>query len=325
MRSYLLILILFAAAGVKADTDVSIPDLLTQMQAALQNLNYHGTMVYLQEGKMQSMRIVHKVDAEGERERLINLNGPGREVLRHNDEVTCYIPDQKVVMVGQRQLAEHRLSKIADNDFQALQNVYDFRSHKAGRVAGLETRRIDIIPKDNFRYGYRLWLDSESMLLLRSDLLGEDGEILEQTMFADVSIVNFIPLAMLTPVTDGEGFNWYRENDDAKNPEPVESNWQLGSLPMGFTVTGRYRHPLPETPEPAEHWVLSDGLSSVSIYIEKSSNDKDIFKGPSRMGVMHVFGALIAGHQITVIGDVPGATVEMIAGTVSPVSPEAAQ
>ena len=318
MRRLLFPLLLFCALGVKADTGTSIPDMFLQMQAALQNLNYYGTLVYLHDGQVQSMRIVHQADEAGERERLLNLNGPGREVLRNNDVVTCYIPDQKVVVVGKRQLAKHMLSKIADNDFHALQGIYEFKLSAAGRVAGRNARRIDILPKDNFRYGYRLWLDNKTALLLGSDLMGESGEVLEQTMFADISIVDYIQPAMLSPVTDSKNFNWYRKNSIEGTPPSVDSDWHVGELPAGFSVNGRYRHPLPETTEPAEHWVITDGLASVSIYIEILPEDnKDVFEGASRMGVMSVFGVATSGHQITVIGDVPAATVEMIAAAVS--------
>jgi sigma-E factor negative regulatory protein RseB len=314
---------LFSATGVYAEA--AIPHLLGAMQQALSSLNYHGTLVYLHAGEMQSMHIVHKADASGERERLINLTGPGREVLRHNDEVTCFIPDQKVVMVGKRQLTNNMFSKIAANDFQALQEFYTFVPAASGRIAGRDAQRVDIIPKDKFRYGYRLWLDRETTLLLRSDLIDEQGEILEQTMFADIEIVDFIPDAMLMPNNTGEEFNWYREGAMSPLSEFSHSDWRVEALPSGFSVTGRYRHPLPETAMPAEHWVISDGLSSVSIYVEEIADEKNTFAGPSRMGVMNVFGATLAGHQITVIGDVPLATVEMIATGVSHVSPEAKQ
>ena len=326
MKRFLFPLLLFCALGVKADTGTSIPEMLLQMQAALQNLNYHGTLVYLHDGQVQSMRIVHQADETGEQERLLNLNGPGREVLRNNDVVTCYIPDQKIVMVGKRQLAGHMLSKIADNDFQALQGIYEFKLSEAGRVAGRNSQRIDIIPKDDFRYGYRLWLDSKTALLLGSDLVGKNGKVLERTMFADISVVDHIPPAMLSPVTDDKGFNWYRENGTPQAPNSIDSDWQVGELPVGFSVSGHYRHPLPETTEPAEHWVITDGLASVSIYIEVIPDaDKDAFEGASRMGVMSVFGVVASGHQITVIGDVPAATVEMIAAAVSLTTAKAGQ
>jgi sigma-E factor negative regulatory protein RseB len=317
VRRIVFSLLLLSALATRADAASSVSDLLLQMQAALQNLNYHGTLVYLHGGQVQSMRIVHQADETGERERLINLNGPGREVVRNNDIVTCYIPEQKVVMVGRRQLAENMLSRLAGNDFQALRGIYDFRLNEAGRVAGRSTRRVDIVPKDSFRYGYRLWLDRKTALLLGSDLVGEGGELLEQAMFAEISIVDQIPPAMLSPVTDSSGFNWYRENTVQKSPAVTDSPWRVGELPAGFAVDGRYRHPLPDSAQPAEHWVITDGLATVSIYIEALPQDKDVFTGASRMGVMNVFGRVIAGHQITVIGDVPRATVERIAAVVS--------
>jgi len=231
--------------------------------------------------------------------------------------VTCVIPDRKVVLVGKRQDSGNVLSKVAHNDFLSLRDNYDFKFIPEGRIAGLNTERIDIIPRDKYRYGYRLWLHDDSKLLLRSDLVGGDGELLEQAMFVEVHIVDSIPDSMLQPVTNNENFDWYREQNQLSMPPMIESHWNLGPLPPGFEVTGRYHHPLSEASEPAEHLVVSDGMASVSVYIERLLDDGDRFEGASSMGVMNVFGALISGHQITVIGDVPRITVEQIAHSVT--------
>lgn len=305
-----------APGAMATDDDRAIAEMLKHMQDALQDLNYYGTLVYQHDGEIQSMRIIHKVDDSGEVEHIINLDGAGGEIFRKDDVVTCVIPERKMVMVGKRQDSANMLSKIAQNDFLALTDSYDFKLTRTGRVAGLETQRVDIIPRDRFRYGYRLWMDQVSKLLVRTDLLDEQGKLLEQAMFIEVFIVNRIPDGMLQPVTRNEGFTWYQEQGTAAMPPVINSQWQIGPLPAGFVVTGRFRHPMPETNQPAEHLVISDGMASVSIYIEKLAGPQQVFEGRSRLGVMNVFGALIEGHQITVIGDVPGQTVEQIAQAV---------
>lgn len=305
------------AGTAQASSIPAIPEILGRMQSALQNLNYYGTLVYLHDGQVQSMRIVHKYDDAGEQERLINLTGAGREVVRNNDVVTCFIPDRKVVTVGKRKPQKDLISRIMENDYSLMQEHYDFTVEVNGRVAGLDTYKVSILPKDAYRYGYILWLAEDNFLLLRSDLVSEDGTVLEQSMFADVQIVNHIPSDMLQPVTDGSNFKWFKERTDSMQPQSIDSQWELTDVPYGFNVTGIYHHPLPETTTPAEHWVLSDGLASVSIYIEQTSEDKDAFSGASSMGVMNVYGALASGHQITVIGDVPATTVKSIAESVS--------
>jgi len=287
-----------------------------RMQTAAQNINYHGTLVFLQEGQVQSMRVVHKADENGQFERLINLNGVAREVVRKDDLVVCYMPESKEVMVSRQEFKGNILSQLADNNFAQLQMNYQFTVESMERIAGRETQRILIQPKDNLRYGYRLWVGNKNAILLKSDLLNEKGESLEQAMFADISVVDKIPENLLTPTSTGEGFTWYEREPDDSEPMILGSDWKIESLPKGFLVSSRFVHKMPGSNVPSEHWVLTDGLASISIYFEKLTGDQDLFEGISPMGVVNAFGALVAEHQITVIGEVPAGTVEQLAHSV---------
>jgi len=288
--------------------------MLMRMQTAAQNINYQGTLVYLQDGQVQSMRVVHKADQHGEVERLINLSGVAREIVRKNDVVTCYMPDRKAVTVGRQQRFKgNLLSQLAENDFDQLQDYYLFEFEAVDRVAGQAAQRILIKPKDSSRYGYRLWVDEINTLLLKSDLLSEQGRVLEQTMFADIRIGDDIPDAMLAPESRSDNFTWFKH--DAVNSEKslVESRWAIADLPQGFFVTTRFNHQMPNSDRPTEHWVISDGLASVSIYIEQVPEGQSAFEGASAMGATNAFGVLNDAHQITVIGEVPASTVEKLA------------
>lgn len=296
--------------------DSAALSVLQRMQAATHNISYHGTLVFLQDGQVQSMRVVHKADEKGQFERLINLNGVAREVVRRDDVVVCYMPDNKEVMVSRQKFKGNVLSQLADSDFEQLQNNYRFFLEPTDRVAGRKAQRILIQPIDDLRYGYRLWVDVDKAILLKSDLLDEKGESLEQAMFATISVVDRIPEDLLKPTSTGDGFAWY-EHEPEKTTDKVEvSDWRLASLPKGFSVASRSRHHMPGVSGQSEHWVLTDGLASISIYFEKTEADHQSFEGASPMGVVNAFGAVNARHQITVIGEVPVRTVKQLAQSV---------
>lgn len=303
-------------------SEPSVLELLGRMQTAVRNLNYQGTLVYLQDGHVQSMRVVHKADKNGEFERLINLNGVAREIVRKNDVVTCYMPDSKAATVGRQQYNGNLLSQLAENDFSRLQDYYLFSFEAIERVAGQVAQRILIKPKDASRYGYRLWVDEANAILLRFDLLDEQGEGLEQTMFADISIGGDIPDAMLVPESHDDNFTWFKHEQAEQDQNVVESRWILANLPQGFTITTQFTHQMPGSDGPTEHWVISDGLASISIYIEQISDGQPAFEGASVMGATNAFGVFKKGvlngsYQITVIGEVPADTVEKLAHAVT--------
>lgn len=302
-----------SVSGVALATGQAALEMLMQMQIASQNTNYHGTLVFLQNGHVQSMRVVHKVDEDGHFERLINLNGVAREVVRRDDLVICYMPESKEVMVSRQKFKGNVLSHLARNDFAQLQKNYQFTLESLERVAGREAQRILIQPKDDLRYGYRLWIDTKDSILLKSDLLNEEGKPLEQAMFADISVVNHIPEQLLKPTSTGEGYTWYERAPENSEPVVLDSEWVIESLPKGFSVSSRSRHQMPGSDVLSEHWVLTDGLASISVYFEKLIDEQEAFEGISPMGVVNAFGQLNAEHQITVIGEVPAGTVEQLA------------
>jgi len=314
-RLVLPVLALAVGTGVQASDQVAL-ETLQRMQAAAQNINYHGTLIFLQDGQVQSMQVVHKADDKGRFERLINLNGVAREVVRRDDVVVCYMPDSKEVMVSRQKFSGNVLSKLANNDFSQLQENYEFTLEGLERVAGRPARRIHISPKDKLRYGYRLWVGKENAVLLKSDLLNEKGETLEQAMFADIAIVDRIPDPLLTPTSTGEGYTWYEREPEARKTI-TNSDWVIDPLPKGFAVVTRFWHQMPGASAPSEHWVLSDGLANVSVYFEKLSDKDEPFVGLSPMGAINAFGGVRDGHQITVIGEVPAQTVELLVHSVA--------
>ena len=198
-----------------------------------------------------------------------------------------------------------------------LQEHYEFKLEAEDRIAGLKTQRVLIQPRDQLRYGYRLWLGTKDALLLKSDLLNVSGKVMEQVMFTDINIVDQIPMDMLKPASSSKGFSWFRHTSEDNNQHKASENWKIKGLPKGFLISTHVRQVLPDSDQPTELWVATDGLASVSIYVDKITTGNDVFEGIMQKGAMNIFGLLLSGHQVTVVGEVPAKTVEMIAHSVA--------
>jgi sigma-E factor negative regulatory protein RseB len=295
---------------------------LNGMSRALQSLNYDGTFVYLHDGKLETMRIVHQASEHGEVERLVSLTGSPREVLRDDKAVTCIMGDSKSVTVGQSR--PRQPFPVVPDDLDSLSRHYRLQELGEDRMAGRMARVITITPKDRFRYGYRFWIDTGNYMLLKSDLTDADGEAIEQVMFTRMEVSDHLPVAALQPSLTGDGYKWSRQGADSRNPAatPGRSGWAVKGLPAGFELTDFQRKRMRKEGASAEHMVFSDGLATLSVYIEKLKPDAKVFQGLSSMGSMNAFGAVVDGYQVTVVGEVPPVTVQMVASSVKPDSPE---
>ncbi len=323
LRFASLLAVFVPITALAVDAQLSAIDYIGKMGLALQTLNYHGSLVYINDGRVESLQLIHKNDGQSESERLVHLSGEPREVIRKNDVVTCYLPDSKSVVVGQRRFNNHLFAKLTVNLNQFAPN-YSFVTGGSDRIAGKNARIIEINPKDPYRYGYRLWIDETSNLLLKSELVNSQGEVLEQMMFTQIEIVDDIPEAMLKPAVSGDSFTWHGDEDKSGKGLDVDRAWQVANLPSGFMISARFKQQMPNSSQPAEHVIISDGLASVSVYIEPFNAENKSFVGASRRGAVNIFGSVHENYQVTVVGDVPLPTVEMIAQSIrySPDVPE---
>jgi sigma-E factor negative regulatory protein RseB len=289
--------------------------LVSKMAEATRALSYHGTFVSIRGSRVAMMRIVHRGGEGGERERLISLMGPAREVIRHNDEVTCFFPRDRAVVVDRRP-PRLILGAMLSRPVEALTLHYDFSVLGGDRIAGRPASVLGIQPKTPDRYGYRLWVDSASDLLLKSEVIDDSGNVVEQLLFTDLKTRSEIPEAWLKPGISGQGYSWYT---GAKRAPPVtaKAQWQLRWLPPGFTVQDDQLYAGADNPEPIKHAVYSDGLASVSVFIEKPTEAAQRIEGHSSMGALNSYSAWADGYQITVLGEVPAATVRQIAAAVA--------
>ncbi len=287
---------------------------LKLMQEAAKSINYQGTFVYAHDGQLESMRILHKADQQGDYERIFHLNGSAREVVRENNVVTCILSDNKSVVINKRQ-SGNQLLTLFPKDFDKFTHYYDVQMGGHGRVANRDGVVVIVKPRDQFRYGYNLWLDRENSLLLKSELVNEGGHVIEQLMFTEINVVQDIPVSEIRSnlgaaqsVEHDELFEQEAGADDAGR-----LHWKIGNMPQGFALTDHQKQHATEGAASVQHMILSDGLASVSVYIEKLAPSDKKFLGSSYMGAVNVFGAVVNDFQITVLGEVPKDTVKMVA------------
>ncbi len=309
------LLSVLASTGVLAESNAR--EWLERMSMAARSLNYSGTFVYQHQGRLEAMQVVHAMDDAGERERLFSLTGPKREVLRDNQEVTCILGDRQAVMVNKSR-PRTAFPASFPRELMQLEQNYSFEVHGEERVAGLACRLVEVKPRDAFRYGRRLCVHEDSHLLLSLELTSARGEVIEQVMFTSIEFPEKIDAESLRPSLNDAGFTWKHqpEQQPAHSEGAVSSRWKVLRVPAGFMLTDHSWHRLSAQDSGVEHWVYSDGLASVSVYIEKSQQAQDSYSGVTHRGALNAYGTMVSGHYVTVVGEVPRQTVEMIGASV---------
>ena len=301
-------------------------DWLQKMNQALATRNYDGTFFHLSEGRVETMRIVHRVRAGRVIERLQSLDGSGREFVRNNGELTCYLPDQHTVLVEPRPDRGPFLGSLPQ--FGAgVNEFYRIQALPATRVLGRAARVIAVNPKDQFRFGYRLWLDESTAMPLKTQLCDSRGQVIEQIFFARLDMPENIPDSDLAPLVRTDGMRWVRQGPSHDTASPTLSAFRASELPPGFHLTVAGAQTIGGASIPASHLVYSDGLATVSVFVEapQSATGADAaqnapaeppMQGLARVGSGFAFSTVVQGHQVTAVGEVPAQTVEFIAHSV---------
>ena len=295
---------------------------LERMTRALATLNYDGLFTHSAGKQSETMRIVHRVDGGRSLERLVSLDGSGREIVRTAQEVHFYMPDRRVVLVEPRS-DDGSLLKALPAPGPRLDALYTLEVHDGPKLLGREVRVLDIQPRDAYRYGYRLWLDEETAMPLRSEVVDGNGKAVEAIHFTRLETGDQVDPRHLEPAVDAAGFQWIRagKRSEAKG---VAAGWRPSKMPPGFRLVATRVQVMPGTPVPVQHLIFSDGVASVSVFIEPGSTKGPAPPESTRVGSANAFSTQVRGHVVTAVGEVPAATVRDIATSLAPVEDEAA-
>jgi sigma-E factor negative regulatory protein RseB len=308
-------LLLAAATGsVQAQAAVSAEalDWLQRIYGATETLSYSGTFVYQQGTRTETSRITRKADAAGGVEKLEVLDGAPREILRTRDEVRCYLPDSRTIKVDRRN-DPRAFPALLPAQVSGLAEYYDVSLGGTGRIAGFDCQAIVLRPRDELRYGYTLWADTRTAMLLKAQTFNRDGETVEQFTFAQLEIGD-VSRARLRPPRAAR--DWRVEQAGIAPADLARSGWRLGAELPGFRKIVEIRR-LMRDARPVSQVVFSDGIAAVSIFIEPMAGRTAHAQiGLAGMGAVNVYTREVADHLVTVVGEAPATSVQRIGNTV---------
>jgi sigma-E factor negative regulatory protein RseB len=290
----------------------TIQNWLEKMAHAGHMQNFSGTFVYGKDSDLTVMKIFHRADEFGELERLISMDGSGREVIRSNNLVTCVLPDKNSVVVEK----SRPISKFPPSFPTKVSELsyYTFSLKQQDNIAGHQSQKIAVIPKDNFRFGYHLWIDVKTGLLLKSLLISEKDEMIEQFLFTNLKYHDKLDDNLFKPSIEGKKYSWFQAKKESASEVKAVSlkEWEFVKLPPGFKVSLKRNHTMPRGDSPLKHFVISDGLATVSVYIENHISENSDLIGGTSMGAVNAYGRHLDEYHVTAVGEVPMVTAKMI-------------
>ena len=289
-------------------------DWLRRIHDATHRLSYTGTFVYQNGNRSETSRITRYVDAGGDIEKVEVMDGVPREIVRTRGTVRCYLPDARVVKVEQqidRAGAERGFPALLPERINALARHYDIAMGDTQRVAGYDCRTVTLIPKDDLRYGYMLYADVKSGMLLKAETFDAKGALVEQFSFTQLAIGN---VSRDKVKTRHAAQSWRVENSEAA-PASL-AGWGLSSELPGFRKVAELRRRVGGAGAVGQV-VYSDGLAAVSVFIEPLEGRRDpVRTGLASVGAIHIYTREVAKHMVTVVGEAPAASVQRIANAV---------
>ena len=320
-----LVILVFASANSSAD---DLSDILKRMSDVGQSQNYRGTFILRKSDNLSALEVAHGVDEKGVWERMDSLNGETKKILRHNNRIISVYPERQLVTLRHTNKQQSLHLQLPEN-IDKLELFYSMTRLKDDRIANHAALVVDLLPRDQYRYGYRYWIDKETGMLLRCDLISENNEIIEQMMFTSLEYLEGASSHDFD-LQQFERFNQQVMNTpETEVVNSKETKWQVKQLPNGFMLTQntmRYlQQPVmnkqqadKETAGMApdlQHLVFSDGLASVSVFIEKNKGNAGHLQGASSMGAVNAYGYSSGDFFVTVVGEVPEKTVQQMAQT----------
>lgn len=297
---------------------------LDDMSRAFSELSYDGYFSYFSGQDMASLRVVHMVIDGVRRERLVHLNGAPRQIVRNGDEVACIVMPGDALLELEQSIPSGPFARAFVRRYDLISENYGLSFFGEDRVADRAAVRLAVSPRDDHRYGYRLWLDKESRLLLRSELIDADGERLEIFQFNHIKFGDEVDPQVLEPEEQHGSLVNHLTLATAQQQPVSQQNvaWQVHWLPDGFRMAAADIRRAPNARKAIHTMLFSDGLAAFSVFIEDLP-DAGAASMVSRTGatvaVTHTFSdEQNRAFLVTLVGELPTPTAQRIAQSVTP-------
>lgn len=285
---------------------------LQRLASAARETSYMGTVLYAAGERTSTSRVVHAFRDGAEVERIVALDGPRQEIVRVNDRIQCFYPDAKTVRVDRRVSARFFPSVLLAAP-EVVAESYRVRLGAVERVAGMECQWISLEPKDAYRFAHRLCAHVATGLPLRAATLGPPprNAVFEQYTFTDIRVGTEVPPRELRVSAEPVGKDWRREGEADEELRPASTGWSIPSAPPGFRLVHETQRRFPGKPHAVSQLVLSDGLAALSVFIEPIGNAA-ARESLTQDGGLSVYTRALGDHRVTVLGEVPPASVQYV-------------
>jgi len=307
----------------------SVAQMLQDMNSAYTNHSYDGVFSYYTGGELASLRVVHKQVDGVQRERLVHLNGAPREIIRRGEVVSCIVMPGDDLIALEKSIPAGPFARAFVRQFDQIPDIYTVGTFGEGRAAGRTAVRVAISPKDQDRYGYRIWIDKETSLLLRSELIDHRGQKLEIFMFNQLLVGDDVEDSALEPegVSGGMVSHLTLQATDepwqppatAGSAQSMPSAWSTHWLPTGFAMTDSHMRHKPGSVSQVSSLMFSDGLAAFSIYVEpmpKAGAASMLSQNGATVAVTHQIEEQGQYFLVTLVGEIPVETARNIVTTV---------
>lgn len=284
---------------------------LGRITAAGKQLNYAGLVVYHSGDRSETSRISHMVLGGEEFEKLETLDGSPREVIRTRDEVRCFLPGQRTLIVDQP-LGRRSFPSRLTSSYSSLAESYRIRKGEVSRVAGLEAQQILLEPKDDLRFGHVLWADTRSGLLLKAKMVNQAGKSVEQFAFTEINIGAELPRSEFRSRFDNAS-GWRVINARGTELSEDSLGWTFRTPLPGYKMSSAVKRKIGPNDGEVTHVVFSDGLAAVSVFVEPVAGDDASVLGPSTSGPVNIFKRRVGAYLVTTLGEVPAKALQMLA------------
>jgi sigma-E factor negative regulatory protein RseB len=292
----------------------SVSEWLARMNDASRGRSYAGTFVVSAgNGGMSSARIWHASEGDVQAERVESLTGPPRSIFRRNEQVVTFLPESRVVRTERRE-SLGIFTNLLKSSASSIPDFYTARRLGTDRVAGFEADVVQLAPKDNLRYGYRIWSEKKSGLVVKLQTVDAEGNVLEQSAFSELALDAPVRLESLTRMMSAtEG--WRVERAEVVKTSADAEGWQLRSVPAGFKPISCYKRSIASAPVPegTMQWIFSDGLAAVSLFVEAYDGQRHIQEGLFQSGATQTLTRRIQDSWLTAVGEVPPRTLRAFA------------
>lgn len=306
---------LVTSLSVQASADDDVWQVLQKAAVAAHALSYQGIFYYQAGSQSKPVQITHLFNGKGEFARNVVLDNSPREVFSQGNDLVIFNPRNEKIVIEKRH-GQNMFPAILPTNLDSVKESYSLRAGERERVAGRPAQMLFLEPKDTLRYSYRFWIDTEYGLLLKSEMLNGHNEVIESIAFNQLGLMDILDLDWFQPKIDNKK-SYVMEDETATIAyNSVSTDWKLKDLPSGFRKVDQMIRMVHGKTLPVTHVVLSDGLASVSLFIEPITKNIKPRIGHKLVGGTSFFASVSDGYQLTVVGEVPEVTVAQIANAV---------